>query len=162
MESTTKANPLRGGDAKPGASPSRQPSRRKEMVSMPHRAASVPRRMSVILAIALLALGLTTTGANASSRYTITTKQLAPGLVWKSIVDSVGPNRINALIVTPSQALSLDTATATATMPGNARTSAMATAHKALAGINGDFGASDGRPTHPFMDDGDLRVSGDH
>ena len=93
---------------------------------MPHRAASVPRRMSVILAIAVLALGLTTTGANASSRYTITTKQLAPGLVWKSIVDSVGPNRINALIVTPSQALSLDTATATATMPGNARTSAMA------------------------------------
>jgi hypothetical protein len=129
---------------------------------MPHRAASTARRASAVLCAFLVALGLASTTATAASRYTITTRQLAPGLVWKSIVDSVGPNHINALIVTPSQALSLDTASATPTMAGNARTSAMATAHKALAGINGDFGASDGRPTHPFMDDGDLRVSGDH
>ena len=128
---------------------------------MPHRAA-VPRRTLSVLVASLLLLGLSGTNATAASRYTITTRQIAPGLVWKSIVDSVGPNRINALIVTPSQAVSLDTAAAAPTMPGNARTSYMASAHKALAGVNGDFGASDGRPTHPFLDDGDLRVSGDH
>ena len=107
---------------------------------MPHRA-GVPHRTLSILIASLLLLGLAGTNATAASRYTITTRQIAPGLVWKSIVDSVGPNRINALIVTPSQAVSLDTAAAAPTMPGNARTSYMASAHKALAGVNGDFGA---------------------
>ena len=89
---------------------------------------------------------------------TITT--LAPGLTLTEAVDPTGPSRVYVLTVDPTQAVSIDVATAGKAMGAYARTSAIGSAHGALAAINGDFTIDPGRPLHPFQEDGTLRQLG--
>lgn len=90
--------------------------------------------------------------AAAGSRFQVKKHTVSPGVVWERIVDSTGPNRINALIVTPSDTTSVDVASS-GSFPEREQTSQMASAAGAVAAVNGDFGAFEGRPTHPFVMD---------
>jgi hypothetical protein len=89
-----------------------------------------------------------------------TTQTLAPGLTLTRIVDPVGPERVYVLTVDPSKPVTIDVATVAGAMGNYARPSAIATAHKALAAINGDFTIDPGRPLHPLAEDGTLRQLG--
>jgi Phosphodiester glycosidase len=95
--------------------------------------------------------------APAASRSTST---LAPGLTLSEIVEPTGPNRVYVLTVDPSQAVSIDVATAGRAMGAYARPSSIGAAHGALAAINGDFTVDPGRPVHPLQEDGTLRQLG--
>lgn len=110
--------------------------------------------------MASLALAPATVAARPVAGRTVTKQTLAPGLVLKRIVDPSGPERIYALVVDPSQPVTIDVATAAGAMGNYARTSAIGTAHQALAAINGDFSIDPGRPLHPFAEDGTLRQLG--
>jgi len=51
----------------------------------------------------------------------------------------------------------LDVSLSNDLLPGREKTRNMAKRHKAVAGINGDFGMPSGRPSHTFAEDGDLK-----
>ncbi|MGH2653986.1 MAG: phosphodiester glycosidase family protein [Actinomycetota bacterium] len=51
----------------------------------------------------------------------------------------------------------LDVSLSNDLLPGREKTRNMAKRHKAVAGINGDFGTPSGRPSHTFAEDGDLK-----
>jgi exopolysaccharide biosynthesis protein len=51
----------------------------------------------------------------------------------------------------------LDVALSNDALPGHEKTKRMAKRHAAVAGINGDFGTTSGRPSHTFAEDGDLK-----
>jgi hypothetical protein len=103
--------------------------------------------------------GALAAGAGPSDGITIAERTIAPGLVYRRIVDPTGPWVIHELDVDPAQSLALDTVTA-GPMGSWARTSAMASSAGAMAAINGDFSMWPGRPRHPFTDDGSLKESG--
>ncbi len=82
--------------------------------------------------------------------------QIAPGVIWRSIV-AKGPNRVNVLSIDPGAAATLDTALAAGvTIPGYQRTSTLVANDGGIAGINGDFGIWPGRPAHLFSINGIL------
>ena len=117
---------------------------------------SRPLRGSVRAVAAVLAAVLATvpwtSPAAAGSRFEVHKHAIAAGVVWERIVDSNGPNRINVLIVTPSATVTVDAASA-GPFPQREGTSEMGRAAGAVAAINGDFGAFEGRPTDPFVMD---------
>ncbi len=90
---------------------------------------------------------------------TTTERTIAPGLVYRKIVDPTGPWVIHELDVDPAETLTLDTLSA-GRMGTWARTKTMAAGSGALAAINGDFSVWPGRAIHPFVDDGSLKESG--
>jgi Tol biopolymer transport system component len=51
----------------------------------------------------------------------------------------------------------VDVALSNDLLPGHEKTRRMARRHRAVAGINGDFGTPSGRPSHTFAEDGDLK-----
>ena len=89
---------------------------------------------------------------------TSSTQNLAPGLTLTRINTSE-PMQIRVLTVDPAKAVSVDLATAGSSFGSYARPSTIGANHRALAAINGDF-TMDGRPVHPFAEDGFLRSSG--
>ena len=85
-----------------------------------------------------------------------TESSLATGVTY-SAPTIAGPNKLKIVTIDPdAAAVTIDVATAKNTLPGYSRTSSMATAHNALAAINGDFGLSPGRPGHALAEDGAL------
>ena len=97
--------------------------------------------------------------ASAGKRYSRNSRTIRPGLTYMQITDSQGPNRIKVLKIDPSTNLSLDVALANNTLPGRETTSSMAKRHGAIAGINGNFGTSWGRPIGILAEDGRLQAS---
>jgi hypothetical protein len=61
------------------------------------------------------------------------------------------------LKIDPTRRPRIDVALSNDLLPGHERTSRMARRHRAVAAINGDFGLPSGRPSHTFMEDGDLK-----
>jgi hypothetical protein len=98
-------------------------------------------------------------GTVSGDSVTITERTIAPGLVYRRVVDPAGPWVIHELDLDPAQSLPLDTIVA-GRMGSYGRTSVMASSAGALAAINGDFSVWPGRPMHPFTDDGSLKESG--
>jgi exopolysaccharide biosynthesis protein len=64
---------------------------------------------------------------------------------------------VYVLKVDPKKIPRIDVALSNDALPGHEKTSRMAKRHKAVAGINGDFGTESGRPSHTFAEDGDLK-----
>jgi hypothetical protein len=64
---------------------------------------------------------------------------------------------VYVLKVDPKKIPRIDTVLSNDALPGHEKTSRMAKRHKAVAGINGDFGTASGRPSHTFAEDGDLK-----
>jgi Phosphodiester glycosidase len=96
----------------------------------------------------------------AANRYTIGLQSSpAPGLTYTRIVDSVGPNRIFVLTVDPSTQMTVDVALAGDQLGHFEKTSSMASRHKAIAAVNGDFGLSPGYPVDGYAEDGDFKIS---
>ena len=89
---------------------------------------------------------------------TSSTQNLAPGLTLTRI-NTGEPMQIRVLTVDPAKAVSVDLATAGSSFGSYARPSTIGANHRALAAINGDF-TIEGRPVHPFAEDGFLRSSG--
>lgn len=87
---------------------------------------------------------------------TLESRRLLPGLRYRKILDRRGPNRIYVLRMNPVRRPTLDLALAGGVLPGFARTSRMASSHRAVAAVNGDFSLPGGRPAHPFAEDGFL------
>lgn len=83
---------------------------------------------------------------------------VAPGVNYKKVKDSKGPNRIFILTVNPQKAVTLDVALAGNHLGHAERTTSMASRHNAVAAINGDFGTWSGRPAFGFMEDGHLKI----
>ena len=88
-------------------------------------------------------------------RAVVKTKKIAPGLVFKKIVQKKIPRRTFVLVMDPSKAVTLDVALARTALPALRPLSRVVQTHGALAGINGDF-SSGGAPVHPFAQDGEL------
>src|SRR5438132_8368027 len=109
---------------------------------------------SIVLSTALLGAP----GAQAHRYYAKTTK-LATGLFLTEISDPSGPYRIRILTIDPGSGVTVDMAGAGA-LPSLKTTSQMAIGEKALAAVNGDFGAFEGRPLHAFAVDGNLDQTG--
>ena len=109
---------------------------------------------------ALLTAGLAApqTAVGSTVRRATSTANLAPGLTLTKINTSE-PMQIRVLTIDPAKAVTLDLATAGGTFGSYARPSTMGANRGALAAINGDF-TVDGRPLHPFAEDGFLRSSG--
>jgi hypothetical protein len=108
---------------------------------------------------ALLTAGLASPqpAAGSTVRRTTSTTNLAPGVTLTKINTSE-PMQIRVLTIDPAKAVTIDLATA-GPFGSYARPSTMGANHGALAAINGDF-TLDGRPLHPFAEDGFLRTSG--
>lgn len=82
-------------------------------------------------------------------------KKIAPGLVFRKIVQKRIPQRTFVLVMNPAKAVTLDVALTEAAMPARRPLSRVVQAHDALAGINGDYSGL-GRPTHVLAQDGEL------
>jgi hypothetical protein len=121
------------------------------------------RTLVPLSALALMVGSLTIPAAApsvAASRYTIGLQSSpAPGLTYTRIVDSVGPNRIFVLTIDPSTQMTVDVALAGNKLGNFERTSSMVSRHKAIAGVNGDFGLSPGYPVDGYAEDGDFKIS---
>jgi hypothetical protein len=87
--------------------------------------------------------------------------RLKPG-VTLTRYDLSGP--VKVLVITDtldaSGPATIDVGAATNTIHGAVATSTIAQAHGAFAAVNGDFGAFMKRPTHAFLQDGELWQSG--
>ncbi len=117
------------------------------------------RRLTAVAAATVLsALPTGTPGAQAVGSRTSTVTNVAPGLTLTKIPTS-DPQQISVLTVDLRKAITLDVTTAGSTFGTYSRTSTMAANRGAIAAINGDF-SIDGRPLHPFAEDGFLRGSG--
>ena len=102
-------------------------------------------------------------------RYQTTlSRQIAPGVHWRRIVDHAGPNQISVLSVDTTKHVSIRTALANDHLGGFERVRSMARRHHAVAAINGDFGIGTGfhhhpgalgRPMHMFARGGSLDQS---
>lgn len=96
-------------------------------------------------------------GAGGAGRYrTLVSRRIAPGLHYRVIEDTRGPNRVFVLTVDLSAPLTLDVALAGDRLGLRERTSSMARRHGALAAVNGDFGSLSNRPAFGFAMDGEL------
>jgi Phosphodiester glycosidase len=121
---------------------------------------SAKRSASLLLAgltFAAAATTLTPLDAQARRMYQQTT-QIAPGLTLTQISDPA-PNRIRILTIDPTSGVTIDMAGA-GSLPQLKTTSQMAMSENALAAVNGDFGAFEGRPLHAFAVDGTLDQTG--
>jgi hypothetical protein len=93
----------------------------------------------------------------------VTTRRIAPGLIYMKIVRRQLPLRTFVLKVDLSEAITLDTTIATAVLPSRRALSRIVRNHGALAGINGDPGEGLGNTVHPFAQDGELlHTAGPH
>lgn len=129
---------------------------------------TIPRRAALGVLLALVALGATILApADAPARARderararlVTTRRIAPGLVFIRIVERKIPRRTFVLRVNLRKAISLDVALARSRLPARRPLSEIAKAAGALAGINGDFGLA--RPVHPMAQDGELVQTSD-
>lgn len=118
--------------------------------------------------LAIASVALVTTAATLVSdagpalggqRYRITSRRIAPGLIYTRILDRKVPNRIKVLKINPSRALTIDPVLAATQLPGRRRTSAMSRRAGAVAGVNGTFGLPSGRPIGVFQEDGELKTT---
>ena len=125
-------------------------------------------RWFLLVAAACLAASVATPvgpeRAGAAGRYRSSRTYVGPGIKLRKIFDSRGPNRIRVLVVDPTQQPVMDVALANDSLPGHETTSSMASRHRAVAAINGDFTvlpglAGAGRPVDTFAEDGWLEAS---
>jgi hypothetical protein len=117
-------------------------------------------RLLLVLVLMLALLAAPAGRSLASNRYrTLSTVTVAPGLTYKAIVDSKGPNHIYELIVDIHQALTMDVALAGNQLGTMEKTTSMASRHGAIAAINGDFGNLPGYPMDRYQEDGDFKIS---
>jgi exopolysaccharide biosynthesis protein len=121
------------------------------------RANEIRRRGRTTLAVCLVAVAALVTPAIAGTR--TVTHHLTPELSLKKIRASKGPQQIRVLTLSPGTAVP-DIAPATHQYPMWSHTSTMAAGAGAIAAINGDYGASGGRPKHTLMIDGELWTTG--
>jgi hypothetical protein len=88
-------------------------------------------------------------------RAVVKTKKIAPGLVFRKIVQKKIPRRTFVLIMDPTRAVTLDVTLSEAAMPAQRPLSRVVRTHGALAGINGDY-SGNGDPFHVLAQDGEL------
>jgi hypothetical protein len=105
----------------------------------------------------IVAVGVFATPAIAT-RYAHTFRD-GTGLHLRTIKDSRGPEQIRVLTLRPGRSVP-DIAPADPHFPMWADTSTMSANIGAIAGVNGDFGTSEGEPKHVLMIDGELWTSG--
>ena len=113
----------------------------------------------VVAVLATLSLGERSEAARGPSRPSrpvVHTKQIAPGLRYTKIVRRSIPLRTYVLRVDLSDAVTLDTTIADASLPSRRPLSGIVRTHRALAGVNGDPGEGLGNTVHPFAQDGQL------
>jgi phosphodiester glycosidase len=118
---------------------------------------SKARALSVCLAgAALLASLIVAIPASGAPTGRPHVRVLAPGVAITTYVDRRFPIRTYVLTVDPAQGASIGVALSNDRLAGLETTSDMVKRLGAIAGVNGDFGFSSGRPVHPFVLDGDL------
>jgi Phosphodiester glycosidase len=93
--------------------------------------------------------------AGPSQRRIVKTRLIAPGLVYKKIIEKRRPRRTFVLIMDPAEAVTLDVTITESALPAQRALSRVARAHDALAAVNGDYSGS-GDPFHPLAQDGEL------
>lgn len=85
------------------------------------------------------------------------TRTIAPGLVFKKIVQRGIPRRTFILRMNPAKPLTLDVTLTEDALPARRVLSRVVRAHDAIAGVNGDYSGNPiGDPVHPLAQDGDL------
>jgi hypothetical protein len=109
-----------------------------------------------IAGAALLGSLIAALPANGASTGRPHVRVLAPGVAITTYVDRRFPIRTYVLTVDPSQGASVGVALSNDRLAGLEKTSDIARRLGAIAGVNGDFGFTSGRPVHPFVLDGDL------
>ena len=120
------------------------------------------KRILFALSISVTVVSATlASGAPAQAGVTSRVTTLAPGLTLTRLSDPSGPFQIRVLTIDPSKAVMIDVALSARTFGSFARTSAIASAHGAIAAVNGDFGMWPARPVHPFAKGGTLVATGD-
>lgn len=82
--------------------------------------------------------------------------QVSPGVWYKKIVQKKPSRTVHLLTVDPASPATLDTTVAGNAFPSWNLPSKMIKEEGGIAGINGDFGLSPGRPAHPAMVDGEF------
>ncbi len=100
--------------------------------------------------------------AGAAPQPASTSTTLAPGLTLTTVTDPSGPYQLRILTVDPTKPVTLDVATAGASLGTYALTSKIGTAKGALAAVNGDFSVAPGRPVHAMLSNGTFLQSGIH
>jgi len=87
--------------------------------------------------------------------------RLKPGVTLDRY-DLVTPTKVFVITddLDASGSATVDVGAATNTIHGATSTSTIASAHAAFAAVNGDFGAFKKRPTHAYLQDGELWQSG--
>jgi hypothetical protein len=101
--------------------------------------------------------GRVATGPREASKKVIVKKhRIAPGLTFTRIIDKRTPRLTYILRMQPAKPVALDVALAGDALPTRRTVLEIAKAHGAIAAVNGDFGSNDGRPAHPFAEDGEL------
>ena len=84
-------------------------------------------------------------------------RRIAPGVRLVRATHQGVPQRVFALRVNPRKRPSIDTVLAGGRLAGRLRTRQMVRAHRAIAGVNGDFSLPGGAPVHAFLGDGHLK-----
>lgn len=113
----------------------------------------------------VLLASLVPTGARAGDRAVdaasserarfVKTRTIAPGLIYKKIVQRKIPRRTFVLRLNLVKAITLDVTIADAALPSRRELSDIVQSAGALAGVNGDYGGL-GNPVHPLAQDGEL------
>jgi Phosphodiester glycosidase len=118
----------------------------------------IRRRGRTAMAAGLVAIVALVTPAVAGTR-TASTYHLTTHLALTKVRDSKGPQQIRILSLSPGSNVP-DIVPATQQYPMWALTSTMSANAGAIAGVNGDFGTSEGQPMHTLMIDGELWTTG--
>jgi Phosphodiester glycosidase len=123
------------------------------------------RRWVVALAVLCLVTVLAPRPARSDAHATTAAPRrarfpLAPGVHLTTITSPKGPNQIRVLALRQGAASVADVLPATKRYPGYRKPSALAAGAKAIAAVNGDFAARNGRPQHLEMVDGELWSTG--
>jgi exopolysaccharide biosynthesis protein len=111
-----------------------------------------------LLSAAMLAP--TSTGAAAQTAARRSANRIAPGVTLVRVTQSRGPVTIYMLRIDPAKESTIDVGMPRHTIGGYARTSSIASAHNAMAAVNGDYSYSGGRPRHAFAEDGEIVQTG--
>jgi len=127
---------------------------------------TIRRRAALAAVVACLLALLATAPAGAGSDRPdrepsapiVKKKRIAPGVTFTTITERQIPLRTFVLrIAQATHPATIDVTLATSGLPSRRNVLEMSKANDALAAVNGDFTDPDiGRPTHPFMQDGDL------
>lgn len=91
----------------------------------------------------------------------VKTKKIAPGLLFTKIIEKQIPRRTFVLRIDLRKALTLDVTLARPQLPARRVLSEVVKSAGALAGVNGDYGGTAGRPVHPLAQDGYLLSTSD-